>query len=73
MPEIEVGDKINEGTENIEQSTDTVTVTDKNLNVEEKPKRGRKKKLSTKLLTMHQKNLPPVKSVHVRKKLMRLK
>ena len=61
MPEIEVGDKINEGTENIEQSTDTVTVTDKNLNVEEKPKRGRKK------------NLPPVKSVHVRKKLMRLK
>ena len=45
MPEIEVGDKINEGTENIEQSTDTVTVTDKNLNVEEKPKRGRKKKV----------------------------
>ena len=45
MPEIEVDEKIDAATENNEQATDTVVTDDKNLNVIEKPKRGRRKKV----------------------------
>ena len=47
MPEIEVEDKINEGLGNRDEGIDSTAVSDKISNVEEKPKRRRKKKSDT--------------------------